>query len=358
MRKILTGAIFFLIPLFALGLDVPCAAAQAGDAWALIAEVNAFRAAQGLRPFEVDSALMAAAQAHSEYQSEIGTVTHTGRGGSSALSRAIAAGFGDGASVRVIENIAGGNNLTPYQAVYGMWQDALHLETMLTSYYTHIGAGVAVSNNFVYFTIDVGVLVSAPGSATSTPVPGATPVPFATPAPTTVAARPVLAATPRPDGSIVHVVDVGQSLWTIAVVYEVPLEEILALNGLVKNSVIYPGDEIVIRPAKTPISTQTVIWTVTLEGSEGTAPAHAAAVTAMRPTRTPTLQIIATGVERYEGALVMPTGTASTALVDTPSPASPASSESGPDALLVAIIVLVFIGMSMVLMGGLLKRSA
>ena len=53
--------------LLILAADAEHTTAQAGDAWALIAEVNGYRAANGLPPFEIDSALMAAAQAHSEF---------------------------------------------------------------------------------------------------------------------------------------------------------------------------------------------------------------------------------------------------------------------------------------------------
>ena len=48
----------------------------------LIQLVNQLRAANGLEPYRVNSALMAAAQAHSDYQAATGTTSHTGKGGS------------------------------------------------------------------------------------------------------------------------------------------------------------------------------------------------------------------------------------------------------------------------------------
>jgi len=41
----------------------------------------------------------------------------------------------------------------------------------------------------------------------------------------------------------------GQSLIGIAEAYQVPLDEILQLNNLTLDSIIYPGEEILIRPA-------------------------------------------------------------------------------------------------------------
>jgi LysM repeat protein len=61
-----------------------------------------------------------------------------------------------------------------------------------------------------------------------------------------------------PDGSIIHIVRSGQFLVTIADIYGVELQTIFTLNDL-KNSIIYPGDEIIIRPSstQTPFSSST-----------------------------------------------------------------------------------------------------
>ena len=123
-------ALIFLLP--ALLSQPESTLAQAGDASQLIAEVNGLRAAYGLPALKVDSSLISAAQKHSNYQAQIGSWTHTGAGGSSPRDRAVAAGFGGGAQVVISENVAAGVNLSPNKAVYEMWQDALHLETMIS----------------------------------------------------------------------------------------------------------------------------------------------------------------------------------------------------------------------------------
>jgi LysM domain len=75
--------------------------------------------------------------------------------------------------------------------------------------------------------------------------------------PTAVTQPPYIAwetAAPAADGSIVHIVKSGQTLVGIATVYGIPLPELLALNNLNMESVIQPGDQILIKQADpTPI---------------------------------------------------------------------------------------------------------
>jgi uncharacterized protein YkwD len=366
MRKFLFSFIT-LTWIFILAVEALPTSAQAGDAWALIAEVNAYRAANGLPPFEVDGSLMAAAQGHSEYMAETGKITHSGPGGSSARDRAISVGYGSGAAVQVIENIAGGHNLSPSQTVYSMWQDDLHRETMLTPYYIHIGAGVANVGSFIYYTIDVGRIQGAPPPATATRDPAATPAPTNTPAPTKVAVLPVVAATPKPDGSIVHIVEPGQALYTIAIVYEVPLDEILVMNGLNMSSVIYPGEEIIIKPGPTSTNTQPPSPThtrspgrtasATQEAGSGllsslptekppttpSDPAVQVAAAAGTPQKLPMMQLAKpTAIRKSDSAYPLS--------VDAPD-------EDGMDIVFFVIFFFVLIGVAMVVVGGFLRRS-
>jgi len=63
---------------------------------------------------------------------------------------------------------------------------------------------------------------------------------------------------PNPDGSVIHIVQSGQTLVGIAAVYNLPLADLLALNGLTMQSIIQPGDRIVVKPAdptRTPAAT-------------------------------------------------------------------------------------------------------
>lgn len=216
----------------------------------LIAEVNALRATYGLPPLNNDGILMSVAQAHTDYQASIQTVTHTGANGSRPRDRAAAAGYGGGGTFFISENIIGGTGMTPAAAVQWWTGDLPHLNTMIGPNYTHIGAGVAAdANGRTYYTIDVAYIASAPGN---NPTPIGYVDPWAGSGAGSGGASPVIVATPLADGSIIHVVQPGQALYTIAVVYDVALETILALNKLTENSFIFPGDKILIKTANTP----------------------------------------------------------------------------------------------------------
>ena len=87
------------------------------------------------------------------------------------------------------------------------------------------------------------VLGEAPPPATVTEPPAENPPPAAPPpAPVIVAT-----ATPMSDGSIIHTVSAGETLWTIAVRYGLSLDEIKALNDI--GTFILPGQKLLVRPA-------------------------------------------------------------------------------------------------------------
>ena len=248
--------LFFLV-LCLLLLPLQSGVANAAplyNAYDLIAAVNQLRTGNGLQPYEINGTLMGIAQAHSSYQASIGNITHTGAGGTRPRDRAIAAGYSDGATVFISENIAGGTNLSVSTAI-SWWQgDAPHLNTMLGPNYTDVGAGMAVAGDVVYYTLDVGY-VTGSAADDETPPPSEDEDNTGDTNTTQGGAAPVIVMTPREDGSVVHVVGFGQALWTIAVVYEVPLEDLLALNDLTENAFIFPGDELIVRPADQPTGT-------------------------------------------------------------------------------------------------------
>jgi LysM repeat protein len=233
-----------------LGMNANPSLSQASSGYDMVAAVNDFRAANGLPALQTDPILMSIAQAQSEYQASIGTVTHTGPGGTSPKDRAYAAGFGGGATIFLSENIAGGLNLSIQTAIYQYWQDATHLSTMLNPAAVYIGAGVAKAGDYVYYTVDAGYYSGAPSPGTSSNVPGGSNT-----GPTAVAYDPFVVVTPREDGAIIHTVGYGQSLIGIAKTYGVELNEIFQLNGLTMDSIIYPGEEIIIRAGSTPTLT-------------------------------------------------------------------------------------------------------
>jgi LysM repeat protein/tetratricopeptide (TPR) repeat protein len=82
---------------------------------------------------------------------------------------------------------------------------------------------------------------------------------------------PIKLSTPNAEGIIIHTVQAGQSLWNIAAAYEVELAELMAINNLTKDSLIYPGEELIIKriniPTQSTVETQkTVMVTETSTG--------------------------------------------------------------------------------------------
>jgi LysM repeat protein len=155
------------------------------------------------------------------------------------------------------------------------------------------GAGIATSGNTIYF-----VLVEALST-------GGKPIAYTPPAPLNPIAPTVVPNTPNADGSIVHVVQPGDTLGSLSMAYNVALANILKLNGLTVKSMIFVNQKIIIRAANTPTPTQ--------------------------PTSTPTIQPTMTP---------WPTSTTTSTATDLPStptssPGLPASAAGGAVAAIV-----------------------
>lgn len=239
----------------------PTAVAQGDPLSQILAGVNAVRAEYGLPPYQWNAALAAAAQNQASYMATNNIYSHTGAGGSSPQTRALAAGY----IGRATENIVGGTNLTPSQGVIWWRNSATHFNTMISNQYIHAGVGFAQGHDQNFYALVVGVPGDAIPAVADTTLPDEALAPVA----------PIVLAAPREDGSIVHTIGSGQSLWAIAARYEIPLEQLLLYNNLSEASLISPGDTLLIRlaegqeppPTPTPPATYIVragdsAWTI------------------------------------------------------------------------------------------------
>ncbi len=254
--------------------------AQIVAAEELLAAVNALRAENGLPPYQAHPVLMAVAQAHAWYMASTGNVTHYSADGSRPFQRALAAGYPVAGDLTqggfFSENIVAGRNLSPQEAVQIWMGDAPHLNTMLATHLTQAGVGVAEVDGVRYYVLDAARPASGPVAYTPPvdPTTGAV-VTLAPPV-----APVAVTSTPGPDGQVIHIVQPGQTLWTIAAVYGVSLETLQAQNDLPPGGWIYPGQEILIVPPAVPPATP----------SRAPATFTPAPSPIARPSPTPTLQ--------------------------------------------------------------------
>lgn len=219
------------------GFAADTAVAQSGPEQEILSLVNQLRASYGLPPFTWNGQLAAAAQNQATYMAANNIYSHTGAGGSSPQSRAAAAGYPG----RATENIVGGTNLTPGQGVIWWQNSPIHFNTLISPQYSEVGIARATGFDQNFYALVAG----SPGDIVAAGAPAAV-VDDSALAPV----APIQLAAPREDGSIIHVVGPGHSFWAIAARYEIPLEQLYLYNNLIEESVINPGDELLIRLAE------------------------------------------------------------------------------------------------------------
>jgi uncharacterized protein YkwD len=215
----------------------------------LITAVNALRAQHGLAPYQVNEILMSITQSHAEYMASIQVSTvHTDAQGRRPFQRALDAGYPVAGDLSLggwySENVIGGAGMTADQAVTRWMGDAAHQGTMLSTVLKDVGAGVAVSGNTYYYCLDAAL------STGGTPVAYTPPPPRFSPTPT------IVVNTPNADGSIVHIIQPGDTLLAIAIAYGASLNDIYRWNNITGDTTIYPGHNLTIRPANTATPTQ------------------------------------------------------------------------------------------------------
>ncbi len=236
---------------------------QITSPYQLIDAVNGLRISYGLAPLPSHPILMQSAQAQADYMASTGQVTHSRPGGITYTQQLISLGFPLAGDLSLggfrAENIVNTFGPMVWDGVPPAWQDAEHMNTMLSGNFTHIGAGISQSGDSYYYAVDTAaatgsgqqqssastILTSVPGGASES-------------AGVSQFMVPVTLSTARPDGNVFHKVQYGQSLWSIAIAYGTTIKNIQALNNLGEDSTVYQGQELLIltgatQAAPTPV---------------------------------------------------------------------------------------------------------
>lgn len=220
----------------------------------LIDVVNNLRISYGLHTLTVHPILMQSSQSQADYMAATSQVTHTRPGGITFTQQLLALGFPLSGDLSLggfrAENILMNSGPLVWNGVPSGWQDDAHMNTMLSQNFTHIGAGISQGPDGYYYAVDCAAVTGSgqmQGSASSilTSVPGSE----GTSGNSLGISQfmvPVGLSTARPDGDVLHKVQYGQTLWSIAIEYGTTIKNIQALNSLGEDSTVYQGQELLV----------------------------------------------------------------------------------------------------------------
>lgn len=211
------------------------------SAFDLILAMNTLRVSYGLPALIEDPIVNAVAQTTAATMAANNMSWHIGN----VRGRLAAAGYGGGSTVWATENFAVGSGGMGIDEIMAAWADPDHMRPAVEPSYCHVGAGVArASNGRIYYILQAAyVSGQACGSSSSS---GGAPQPGAVPNPVSQLIIPVKIATPDADGKTYHVVQAGQSFWSIAVAYQITIQDLEVWNNLSRNIPLQTGQRIFI----------------------------------------------------------------------------------------------------------------
>jgi uncharacterized protein YkwD/LysM repeat protein len=230
----------------------------------LIYFTNLRRTQYGLSALTVNSILMTSAQETANIMAGNQISGHLG-GASQNIS---AMGYGNGVTVYSTENVANGTDLTAEYIVYTIWNDNTHNIPVMNPIYCDIGAGVATdSDGMSYYVLRAAYNEKRYCGEYRAPDGTTIETLYANNADTeeeesetgdgeTQFMQPVSRVTPNADGEIIHEVNYGQTLWSIAITYGTTIKAIQALNNYTEDDLtVYVGQKLIIPTSLTPYAT-------------------------------------------------------------------------------------------------------
>ena len=250
----------------------------------LIEAVNNLRISYGLAPLAAHPILMQSAQSQADYMAATGNVTHARPGGSTYTQQLLSLGFPLAGDLSLggfrAENILYSSGYLNWDGVPGSWQDELHMNTMLSQNFTHIGAGISQSGGSYYYAVDTAASTSS-GQMQSTAPDILSGVSGSSGEAAGVSQYMVSITLSIADatGRVFHKVQYGQTLWSIAIAYGTTIKNIQALNNLGEDLVIYQSQDLLVLQGATQSAPPTAEVTATLQTTATTMPTSTVSAT-------------------------------------------------------------------------------
>lgn len=210
-------------------------------AYDLIIAMNTLRVAHGLPPLIEDPIINAVAQSTAATMAANNMSWHIG----DVRGRIATAGYGDGATVWATENFAVGN--MGIDQIMATWADPDHMRPAVTPEYCHIGAGTAqTADGKTYYVLQAAYIAGQPCGSSSSSGGGAS-QPGSIPSGGSFGLIvPVTIATADAEGKVFHEVQMGQSLWAIAIAYQVTIHDIEVWNNISRDDPLQAGQKLFI----------------------------------------------------------------------------------------------------------------
>ena len=242
---------FFVLIVFGMGTFYRPQVAQADQiqpapsnqvsAYDLIIAMNTLRVSYGLPALIEDPIVNAVAQLTAATMAANNMSWHIG----DVRGRLAAAGYGAGGTVWATENFAVSGGGMGIDEIMAVWSDADHMRPAVEPAYCNVGAGWAQANGKTYYVLQAAYVSDRPcGSSSSSS--GGTSQPGIGSGAVPQLIVPVKIATPDADGKVYHVVQAGQSYWSIAIAYQITIHDLEAWNNLTRDTPLQAGQRLFI----------------------------------------------------------------------------------------------------------------
>jgi LysM repeat protein len=231
----------FIHPQNVLAEEIRPAPSTQASAYELIVAMNTLRVSYGLPALIEDPIVNAVAQTTAATMAANNMSWHIG----DVRGRIAAAGYGNGGTVWATENFAVSSGGMGIDEIMAIWSDPDHMRPAVTPAYCSVGAGVATANGKTYYVLQAAYVAGQEcGSYTS--VSGGVSASGTSISPISQLIVPVQIATPDAEGKIYHVVQAGQSFWSVAIAYQITIQDLEIWNNLTRDVPLQAGQRLFI----------------------------------------------------------------------------------------------------------------